>query len=107
MHGLAGGLHPLSEFGEPGGSGRAGCPFFKGNGRRWFCWAPAGGSLSHPGACRRCCSQPDRLGPGRGRGTQGQEPSWIDAQASEMVKTSCGAQQTAGSSFLGSRVTEY
>lgn len=50
---------------------------------------------------------PDRPGPGRGHGTQGQQPSWGNAKASGMVKTSCGAQQTAGSSFLGSQVTEY
>uniref|UniRef100_A0A8C0UAW3 Histone acetyltransferase n=1 Tax=Cyanistes caeruleus TaxID=156563 RepID=A0A8C0UAW3_CYACU len=58
MRGLAGGLHLLSEFGEPGGSGHASCPFFKGNVRKWLCWALAGGFLSHAGAYRKCCSQP-------------------------------------------------
>lgn len=113
MHGLAGSLHRLSEFGEPEGSGNAGCPLFKGNMWKWFCWALAGGFLSHPAAYgyRKCCSQP--LVPARSpRARQRPWHSGPGAQLDKclslgMVKTSCGAQQTTGSSFLGSQVAEY
>lgn len=31
-------------------------PFSREIMQRWFCWALAGGFLSHPGAYRKCCS---------------------------------------------------